>query len=130
MGDASARRFLGLQKFTKVSHRVFTLLFGLWNRGNEPSRSDDSLFKNYADEKEKKGEGGLYGRDLERLDEKREEAQEHSCRYRQRMTEANGRMTKERVFAEGKFVLKATDHVRRGMIGPFKFSPKWKGPLL
>ena len=39
--------------------------------------------------------------DLEGLDERREEAQEHSHRYRQRMTEAYGRMTKERLFAEG-----------------------------
>ena len=31
---------------------------------------------------------------LEGLDERREKAQEPSCRYRQRMTEAYGRMTK------------------------------------
>ena len=74
MGDASARHFLGLQKFTKVSHKVFTFLFGLWNRGNEPSRSDDSLFKSYTDAKERKGEEGLCGKDLEGLDKKREEA--------------------------------------------------------
>ena len=35
--------------------------------------------------------------DLERLDEKREEAQECSHRYRQRMTKAYGRMTKDSV---------------------------------
>ena len=46
------------------------------------------------------------------------------------MTEAYSRMTKERVFAEGQLVLKATDHVRRDMVGPFKFSPKWEGPLV
>ena len=27
-------------------------------------------------------------------------------------------------------MLKAADHVRRGMAGPSKFSPKWKGPLV
>ena len=37
--------------------------------------------------------------DLEGLDKRREEAQEHSRKYRQRMTEAYGKMTKERVFA-------------------------------
>ena len=31
---------------------------------------------------------------LEEFDERREKAQECSCRYRQRMTEAYGRMTK------------------------------------
>ena len=39
--------------------------------------------------------------DLEGLDEKRKEAQERSHRYRQKMTEAYGRTTKERVFVEG-----------------------------
>ena len=54
-------------------------------------------------EKEKEGEVFAAERfeDLEELDEKREEAQERSRRYRQKMTEAYGRMTKERVFAEG-----------------------------
>ena len=68
--------------------------------------------------------------DLERLDERREEAQERSCRYKQRMTEAYGRMTKERVFTEGQLVLKVTDYVRRGMVGPSKFASKWEGPLM
>ena len=39
--------------------------------------------------------------DLEGLDERREEAYKRSRRFRQRMTEAYGKMTKERVFAEG-----------------------------
>ena len=52
--------------------------------------------------------------DLERLNERREEVQERSLKYRQRMTEAYGRMTKERVFAEGQLVLKVVNYVRRG----------------
>ena len=40
------------------------------------------------------------------------EAQERNRRYRQRMTEAYGRMTKERVFAERQLVLKVADYVR------------------
>ena len=50
--------------------------------------------------------------DLERLDEKREESQECSHRYRQRMTEAYGRMTKDRVFVEGQLMLKVANYVR------------------
>ena len=46
------------------------------------------------------------------------------------MTEAYGRMTKERVFAEGKLVLRVVDYVKRGMAGPSKFTPKWEGPLV
>ena len=61
---------------------------------------------------------------LEGLDEKREEAQKHSRKYRQRMTKAYGRMTKERVIVEGQLVLKIADHIKQGMDGPSKFSPK------
>ena len=46
------------------------------------------------------------------------------------MTEACGKMTKERVFAERQLVLKVADYVRRGTAGPSKFSPKWEGPLM
>ena len=49
---------------------------------------------------------------LEGLDERREEAQERSHRYRQKMIEAYDRMTKEKVFAEGQLVLKVADYVR------------------
>ena len=38
---------------------------------------------------------------LEGFDERREEAQERSRRYRQKMTEAYGKMTEERVFTKG-----------------------------
>ena len=83
---------------------------------------------------EKEKENGVFAakrcEDLEGLDEKREEAQEHSRKYRQRMIEAYGRMIKERVLAEGQLMLKVVDHVRRGMVGPIEFLPKWEGPLV
>ena len=83
---------------------------------------------------EKEKEEGVFAAErlenLEELDENREEAQERSRRYRQRMTEAYGRMTNERVFAEGQLVLKVADYVRRGLAGPSKFAPKWEGPLV
>ena len=78
--------------------------------------------------REKENEGEVFAaerfEDVEGLDEKREEAQERSQRYRQKMTEAYGRMTKERVFTEGQLVLKVADYVRRGLAGPSKFTPK------
>ena len=61
---------------------------------------------------------------------RREEAQERSRRYRQRMIEAYGKMTKEMVFAEGQLVLRVADYVRRGMAGPSKFAPNCEGPLV
>ena len=66
-------------------------------------------------EKEEKAFTAEKCEDLEGLDERREETQECSRRYRQRMTKAYGRMTKERVFAEGQLVLKVADYVRQGM---------------
>ena len=83
-------------------------------------------------EKEKEGEVFAAERfkDLEELDEKREEAQERSRRYRQKMTEAYGKMTKERVFAERQLVLKVADYVKRSLVGPSKFAPKWEGSLV
>jgi len=65
-------------------------------------------------EKEKEEEAFVAERceDLERLDESRQEAQEHSYRYKQKMTEAYGGMTKERVFTERQLVLKVADYVR------------------
>ena len=39
-------------------------------------------------------------------------------------------MTKERVFAEGQLVPRVADYVRRGMVGPSKFAPKWEGPFV
>ena len=46
------------------------------------------------------------------------------------MIEAYGRMSKERVFAEGHLVLMVADYVRRDLVGPSKFVPKWEGPLV
>ena len=83
-------------------------------------------------EKEKEEEVFVAERceDLEGLDEKRKKAQERNQRYRQKMTKAYSRMTKERVFVEGQLVLKVADYVRRGLVGPSKFAPKWEGPLV
>ena len=81
-------------------------------------------------EKERKVFAAEKCEDLEGLDEKREKAQECSHRYRQKMTEAYGRMTKERVFVEGQLVFKVANYVKRGMVGPSKFAPKWEGPLV
>ena len=40
------------------------------------------------------------------------------------MTEASDRTIKERVFTEGQLMLRTTDHVRRGLAGLSKLSPK------
>ena len=81
-------------------------------------------------EKEKEVFAAERCEDLEGLDERREEGQDRNRKYRQRMTEAYGKMTKERVFVEGQLMLKVVDYVRRGMAGPSNFSPKWAGPLV
>ena len=55
--------------------------------------------------------------DLEGLDEKREEDQKRTT-------------ITERMFIEVQLVLRKADHVRRGIVGPSKFSPKWEGPFV
>ena len=40
------------------------------------------------------------------------------------MTKAYGRITKEKVFAEGQLVLEVADYVRQGMVRLSKFAPK------
>ena len=86
MGYASsARPPLGLPKFAQVCHRIFSLLLSLWNEGNEPNRSNDTFFKGYASKKKEKEKEVFTAEscdDLEGLDEKREEAQERSRKYR------------------------------------------------
>ena len=67
-----------------------------------------------ARKKEKKKEVSTAERyeDLEGLDEKRKEAQEHSRRYRQMMTKAYGRTIKEKVFAKRQLVLRIAYHIK------------------
>ena len=67
MGNASAKRPLGLQKFAQISHKVFSLLFSLRNGGEKPSRSDDTFLKGYAGMKERKREGSLCDRKMQGL---------------------------------------------------------------
>ena len=69
-------------------------------------------------------------KDLEGLDERRKETQVRSRRYRQRMIEAYGRTIKERMFTEGQLMLRTSNYVRRGMVRPSKFSPKWEGRFM
>ena len=109
----------------------FSLVYGI-EVVSPAERMTPSLRVMQMQEKEKEEEVFAAERfeNLEELDEKREEAQERNRRYRQKMTESYGRMTKERVFAEGQLVLKVTDYVRRGLAGPSKFAPKWEGPLV
>uniref|UniRef100_A0A2N9EZ34 RNA-directed DNA polymerase n=1 Tax=Fagus sylvatica TaxID=28930 RepID=A0A2N9EZ34_FAGSY len=38
--------------------------------------------------------------------------------------------SKTRIFAKGQMVLRAVDHVRRGLPSPSKFAPNWEGPYL
>ena len=68
--------------------------------------------------------------DLEGLDKNRKKAQERGHKHKQKITEAYGMMTKERVFAKEQLVLKTIDHVRQGMARPSKFSPKWERPFV
>ena len=84
MGNAPARCPLGLQKITEVYHRIFILFLGIRDGSSKPSKvMTPSLRVMQIQEKEKKEEAFTAERceDLEGLDERREEAQEHSHKY-------------------------------------------------
>ena len=46
------------------------------------------------------------------------------------MANAYNKATKSRVFVKGQMVLKATDHIKRNLLAPFKFALSWEGPYL
>uniref|UniRef100_A0A2N9GXX6 Integrase catalytic domain-containing protein n=1 Tax=Fagus sylvatica TaxID=28930 RepID=A0A2N9GXX6_FAGSY len=68
--------------------------------------------------------------DLEGLEEARELAQARSLRYHQKLADAYEKTLQTRIFAKGQMVLRAVDHVRRGLPSPSKFAPNWEGPYL
>uniref|UniRef100_A0A2N9GEB7 RNA-directed DNA polymerase n=1 Tax=Fagus sylvatica TaxID=28930 RepID=A0A2N9GEB7_FAGSY len=68
--------------------------------------------------------------DLEGLEEARELAQVRSLRYHQKLADAYEKTLQTRIFAKGQMVLRAVDHVRRGLPSPSKFAPNWEGPYL
>ena len=133
MGDTSARHAMGLFELTQICHKVVPFPLSIWDRSSKPNIGNDTVFEGHANVKERK-ENVVFiaerSEDLEVLDEKKEETQEHSHRYRQRISEAYGRTIKERMFTEGQLILRIADHVKRGMVGPSKFSSKWEGPSM
>ena len=68
--------------------------------------------------------------DLEELEEKREVARRRSERYQQKMAKAYEQAVHPRIFVEEQLVLKAAKHIRKNILGPFKFTPKWEGPYV
>ena len=65
--------------------------------------------------------------DLEWVEEERELAKKRSQRYQQRMTKAYAQAVRLRAFTKGQMVLRMAEHVRRNLLGPSKFAPKWEG---
>ena len=130
-GQAEATNKTLIEIMTAISFSPFSLVYGI-EVVSLAEIMTPSLRVMQMQEKEKEEEVFAVERheDLEGLDEKREKAQECSRKYRQKMTEAYDRMTKEGVFTEGQLVLKVADYVRRGMAGLSKFAPKWEGPLV
>ena len=44
------------------------------------------------------------------------------------MAKAYAQTIHPRAFTEGQLVLRTIEHVRRNLLGPSKFAPKWEGP--
>ena len=67
---------------------------------------------------------------MEGLKEERKVARGRSQRYRQRMAKAYAQTVHPRAFIEGQLVLRATKHVRKNLLEPSKFAPKWERPYI
>ena len=67
---------------------------------------------------------------LEGLEEKQEVARRRSQRYQKRKAKACEQTVHPRAFMEGQLVLRAAKHVRKNVLGPSKFAPKWEGPYI
>ena len=46
------------------------------------------------------------------------------------MVKAYARTVHPRDFIKGQLVLRTTEHVRRNLVGPSKFAPKWEGSYI
>ena len=46
------------------------------------------------------------------------------------MTKAYAQVVRPRAFTKGQLVLRMAEHVRRNLLGPSKFAPKWEGPYI
>ena len=68
--------------------------------------------------------------DLEGVEKERELAKKRSQRYQQRMTKAYAQVLRPRAFTKGQLVLRMAEHIRRNLLGPSKFAPKWEGPYI
>ena len=68
--------------------------------------------------------------DLEGVEEERELVKKRSQRYQQRMTRAYAQAVHPRTFTKGQLVLRMVEYVRRNLLGPSKFTPKWEGPYI
>ncbi|XP_062080081.1 uncharacterized protein LOC133784825 [Humulus lupulus] len=67
--------------------------------------------------------------ELELVDERREKAKDNLLQYQRRMARTYDKLVRPRIFQKGELVLKATDHVMRGM-HTTKFVPNWEGPYV
>ena len=46
------------------------------------------------------------------------------------MTRAYAQAVHPRTFTKGQLVLRMVEYVRRNLLGPSKFTPKWEGPYI
>ena len=67
--------------------------------------------------------------DLEVVEEKRNQADQNIKTYQRRIAQSYDKLVRPRMFQKGDFVLKATEHVMRG-IHATKFAPNWEGPYV
>ena len=103
-----------MQELCKDSHRILTILPSLWTEAISPKDTNNE--RRLAD--------------LEGLEEEREVVKRRSQRYQQRMAKAYTQTIHPRAFTKGQLVLRIAEHVRKTLLEPSKFAPKWEGPYI
>ncbi|PON78256.1 hypothetical protein TorRG33x02_238500, partial [Trema orientale] len=65
--------------------------------------------------------------DLEILEDQSAQVQDRVRNYQRKITQAYNKLVRARNFQESDLVLKAADHIMKGMHA-VKFTPNWEGP--
>lgn len=122
---------MGMQELLKDSHRILTIFPCLWDRSRQPSKIDypHTTGGTRGDPRRCKwhtcqGKTGAIGR----IRKKTGSCNEAKLKVPARMAKAYEPAIHLRIFTEGQLVLRVTEHVRKNIQGPSKFTSKWEDP--
>jgi hypothetical protein len=115
---------LGPEDYPELSHKIHTILPGLWGRGHFTHRPRDGSPRLQAYNER----NNQVSREdsLDQLDEARDVALRHSAKYQQSLRRYRERRVRPWGFQEGDLVLR----LRQDNRGRHKLTPPWEGPFI